>query len=106
MGNQWLLSDSTADSFDMQDTDAPFSSSDHFAPTLKMEAFYTTLRLDYGDTYFTATAFAKAPGALISTKDPAVWNADLMVQWGTLPGRIHALTHRYAPSSPALKRPT
>lgn len=25
---------------------------------------------------------------------------------GTLLGRIHALTHRYAPSSPALKRPT
>jgi hypothetical protein len=35
-----------SDNFDVED--GSFSSSDHFAPTLKLEVFYTTLRLDYG----------------------------------------------------------
>jgi len=37
---------STSDSFDTDD--AAFSNTTPFAPTLKFEAFYTTLRLDYG----------------------------------------------------------
>lgn len=55
-----------------------------------------------GDTYFSAAAFVKAPGAHAEKRD---WDNGLMVTLGQELGKMHRLTKNFAPSNPAYKRP-
>jgi Ser/Thr protein kinase RdoA (MazF antagonist) len=52
--------------------------------------------------YFLATAFEKAPGKPPSKEQ---WGATLFERYGSLIGRMHALTKSYNPANPAWKRP-
>jgi len=52
--------------------------------------------------YFLATAFEKAPGKPPSKEQ---WGAALFERYGSLIGRMHALTKSYNPANPAWKRP-
>ena len=58
-----------------------------------------TLEADSG--YFLATAYEKAPGALVDWRD---WTHELFGQWGALIGRMHALTKTYEPSNESIRR--
>jgi Ser/Thr protein kinase RdoA (MazF antagonist) len=53
------------------------------------------------DDYFIIYAFEKAPGRLIQKSD---WNDRLFEKWGQTLGRMHALSKKYVPSDPAIKR--
>ena len=58
-----------------------------------------TLEADSG--YFLATAYEKAPGALVDWRE---WTPDLFERWGALIGRMHALSKDYEPSNETLRR--
>ena len=51
--------------------------------------------------YFLATAYEKAPGALVDWRE---WTPELYEQWGALIGRTHALTKGYEPSDESIRR--
>ena len=57
--------------------------------------------LDADTGYFLATAYEKAPGALVDWRE---WTPELFEQWGALIGRIHALTKGYGPSDESIRR--
>ncbi|MCA9972281.1 MAG: phosphotransferase, partial [Anaerolineales bacterium] len=59
---------------------------------------------DDGDGAFLATAFVKAPGGPLWQMGG--WTDDLLVRYGRLLGRIHALSKSYAPGNPAWRRGT
>jgi len=48
-----------------------------------------------GDTSVAATKTVKAPGRHPRTDDPGEWNPDLFARWGSVLGRMHALTKDY-----------
>jgi amicoumacin kinase len=52
---------------------------------------------------FLATAFVRAPGGGVS--EMGGWSEALMVNYGRLLGRIHALSKQYRPANPAWQRP-
>lgn len=56
---------------------------------------------DGQDGQFMATAFVKAKGG---PPNADLWNKNLFQSWGSLLGRIHALTKNYMPSDPAWVR--
>ncbi len=58
-----------------------------------------TLEADSG--YFLATAYEKAPGALVDWRE---WTPNLFEQWGALIGRMHTLSKEYQPSDESLRR--
>ena len=51
--------------------------------------------------YFLATAYEKAPGALVDWRE---WTPELFERWGALIGRMHALTKSYEPSDESIRR--
>ena len=51
--------------------------------------------------YFVATAYEKAPGALVDWRE---WTPELFEQWGALIGRMHALSKDYQPSDESIRR--
>lgn len=51
--------------------------------------------------YFLATAYQKAPGALLDWRE---WTPELYEQWGALIGRMHTLTKSYEPSDESIRR--
>ncbi|HDQ71968.1 MAG TPA: hypothetical protein ENN19_07710 [Chloroflexi bacterium] len=55
------------------------------------------------DAYFLAVAFEKAPGTYPSEAD---WEGGLPDQLGRIMGRMHALTQRYRPGEPRIRRPS
>ena len=55
-----------------------------------------------GDEYFTAAAFAKAPGR---TADEAIWQPPLFEEMGRMMGQMHALSKSYAPAATSFRRP-
>ena len=58
-----------------------------------------TLEADSG--YFLATAYEKAPGALVDWRE---WTPELYETWGALIGRMHALTRSYEPAEASICR--
>ena len=52
---------------------------------------------------FLATAFVRAPGG--SVGEMGGWHDALMINYGRLLGRIHALSKQYQPANPAWQRP-
>jgi len=52
---------------------------------------------------FLATAFVRAPGG--SVGEMGGWSEALLVNYGRLLGRIHALSKQYRPANPAWQRP-
>ena len=58
-----------------------------------------TMEADTG--YFLATAYEKAPGALVDWRE---WTPELFEQWGALTGKMHALTKSYKPSDESIRR--
>ena len=63
------------------------------------ENWVETLEAESG--YFLATAYEKAPGALVDWRE---WTPELYEQWGALIGRMHALTKNYRPSVESIRR--
>lgn len=58
-------------------------------------------KLEADSGYFLATAYEKAPGALVDWRE---WTPELFEQWGALTGRMHALTKGYEPSDESIRR--
>ncbi|MFH1701682.1 MAG: phosphotransferase [Candidatus Zixiibacteriota bacterium] len=58
-------------------------------------------RVDVDDSYFLIYAFEKVNGHHIGEDD---WDDSLIIKWGKITGRMHALTKIYKPTRPEFKR--
>lgn len=53
--------------------------------------------IEVDDSYFVASVFEYAPGDFISISGSTYWNPDFLKKWGSIVGRLHALSKKYNP---------
>jgi Ser/Thr protein kinase RdoA (MazF antagonist) len=54
-----------------------------------------TARLISGETYFTATVFAKAGGSAVKVDNERIWNKAMFREWGRVTAQMHRETRHY-----------
>jgi len=60
--------------------------------------------IEVGDSYFVASVFEYAEGDFVYTNGRTYWDPDFLTKWGSIVGRLHALSKKYVPDSGIKRR--
>jgi len=71
-------------------------------PSKSLDGSFTKI-IEVDDSYFVASVFEYAKGDFIDTSGYTYWNPNFLKKWGSIVGRLHALSKKYEPG-PHTKR--